>query len=114
MAASDPLQLAAYPPKQACLLLGHMKTLFHIRISLIIVGLILMPSVIYAESATSTSEPTQIEQQNIYRGTSGAKHSFFVKVKDGISSIIEKVKSKITGHGGKFEGDLEHGFFGGR
>jgi hypothetical protein len=91
-----------------------MKTLFHIRIPLIIAGLILMPPVIYAESATSALEPTQIEQQTNYRGTSGAKHSFFVKVKDGISSIIEKVKSKITGHGGKFEGDSEHGFFGGR
>jgi hypothetical protein len=119
MAASDPLQLAAYPPKQTCLLLGHMKTLFHIGIFPIIAGLIMMPSVIYAESAPSTPEPTQIEQQIncreiICRGTSGVKHSFFVKVKDGISSIIEKVKSKITGNGGKFEGNLEHGVFGGR
>ena len=71
-----------------------------------------MPSVIYAES--DPPEPTQIEQQIICKGTAGVKHSFFVKVKDGISSIIEKVKSKIAGKGGKFEGNLEHGFFGGR
>ena len=32
----------------------------------------------------------------------------------GISSIIEKVKSKITGTGGNFEGNLAHGCFGGR
>jgi len=80
----------------------------------IIAGVIVIPSVIYAESASSTPEPTQSEQQIICRGTSGVKHSFFVKVQDGISSIIEKVKSKITGNGGKFEGNLEHGFFGGR
>jgi hypothetical protein len=96
-----------------------MKTIFHIRFFPIIAGLILMPSAIYAESAPPTPGPTQIEQQAICRettcrGTSGVKHSFFVKVKDGISSIIEKVKSKITGNGGKFEGNLVHGFFGGR
>jgi hypothetical protein len=70
-------------------------------------------------SAPSTPETAQIEQrtncrETICRGTRGDKHSFFVNVKDGISSIIEKIKSKITGNGGRFEGNLEHGFFGGR
>ena len=78
----------------------------------------MMPSVIYAESAPSNSEPTQIEQRTncrpICRGTCGVKHSFFVNVRDGISSIIEKIKSKITGNGGEFEGNLEHGCFGGK
>lgn len=91
-----------------------MKTLFNVKIFPIIAGLILMPSVIYAESATSTPEPTHVEQQTICQGSCGDKHSFFVKVKDGISSIIEKIKSKITGNGGKFEGNLEHGSFGGK
>jgi hypothetical protein len=97
----------------------HMKTLFHIRILPIIAGLILMPSAIYAESAHSIPETTHIEQhiickETLCREAYGIKHCFFVKVKDGIASIIEKVKSKITGNGGKFEGNLEHGFFGGR
>ncbi len=96
-----------------------MKTLFHIRMYPIIAGLILIPSAIYAESAPITPEPIQIEQQimcrkTICRGTSGVKHAFVVKIKDGISSIIQKVKSKIAGNGGKFEGNIEHGFFGGR
>jgi hypothetical protein len=84
------------------------------RIFPLIAGLILMPPMIYAESIPSTPEPTQIEQQTNCREASGIKHSFVVKVKDGIVSIIEKIKSKIIGNGGKFEGNLEHGCFGGR
>ncbi len=80
----------------------------------IIAGLIVIPSVIYAQSAPSIPKPTPIEQPFICKGTPGVKHAFVVKVKDEISSIVNKIRTKITGSGGKFEGDLEHGFFGGR
>jgi len=42
------------------------------------------------------------------------KHSFIVKLTSELSSILTKVKSLITGQGGKFEGNTECGFFDGK
>lgn len=91
-----------------------MKASFHMKFIPIIAGLIVIPSVIYAQSAPFISRSTTIEHPIVCKGTYGVKHAFIVKVKDEISSIVNKARTKIMGGGGRFEGNLEHGFFGGR
>jgi hypothetical protein len=90
------------------------KASFHINIIPIIAGLIMIPSIIYAETAPSTSQITPIEHPTICERTCGAKHAFVVKVKDQVSAIVNKIKTKIAGNGGNFEGNTEHGCFDGR
>ena len=41
-------------------------------------------------------------------------HSFTVKLTDEISSVLGRVRSEITGNGGRFEGDTEYGSFDGK
>jgi hypothetical protein len=41
-------------------------------------------------------------------------HSFTVKVDDEIPSIIKKVEARILEDGGRFVGNTESGFFGGK
>ncbi len=91
-----------------------MKASFHIEFLLIVAALIVIPYVICAASTSSASEITQIGHPTKCESTSGAKHAFVVKVKDELSAIVNKVRSKITDNGGKFEGDTEHGTFDGK
>ncbi len=88
-----------------------MKVSFHIEFLVIVAAVIVIPSMIYAESA---SKVTQMEHPTIYSNTAGANYAFVVKVRDEITAILNKVRNKITDNGGKFEGDTEHGTFGGR
>lgn len=76
--------------------------------------LLLIPAVIYAQSDEATTNNSPIEQPPVCEGTFAAKHSFIVKLHDEISSILEKVKSKITGNGGRFEGNVKCGTFHGK
>ncbi len=41
-------------------------------------------------------------------------HSFTVKLTDGITEVLDRVRSGITDNGGRFEGDAECGFFEGK
>jgi len=77
----------------------------------IVIGLFLIPAVIHAQpDQVTTTKPPALEQPCVCEGTS-TKHSFIVKLKNELSSILTKVKSIITGRGGKFEGNTECGSF---
>ena len=41
-------------------------------------------------------------------------HSFTIKLTDEISSVLGRVRSEITGSGGRFEGNTEYGSFDGK
>jgi hypothetical protein len=41
-------------------------------------------------------------------------HSFTITLADEISSLIGKIRSEITGAGGRFEGNAEYGSFDGK
>jgi hypothetical protein len=80
----------------------------------IVIGLFLIPAVIHAQPDQVTTKPPALERPCVCEGTSLNKHSFSVKLKHEISSILMKVKSIITGQGEKFEGNTECGFFDGK
>ena len=91
-----------------------MKRSLHITTVTIIVGLLLIPAVIHAQSdRPATNNPTREYLQG-FKDTFAGKYSFIVKIHDEISSILEKVKSKITGNGGRFEGNTKCGCFQGK
>jgi len=91
-----------------------MKRSLHITIVTIVVGLLLIPAVIHAQSDQTTTDNPIIEYPQGCEGTSTDKHSFIVKLHDVISSILEKVKSEITDSGGRFEGNVKCGCFQGK
>jgi len=80
----------------------------------IVIGLFLIPAVIHAQPDQVTTETPALEQPCVCESTSLTKHSFIVKLKNEISSILEKVKSLIKEQGGQFEGNTECGFFDGK
>ena len=41
-------------------------------------------------------------------------HSFTITLTDEISSVLGRVRSEITGNGGRFEGNTEYGSFDGK
>ena len=41
-------------------------------------------------------------------------HSFTITLTDEISSVLGRVRSEITGNGGRFEGNTEYGSFDGQ
>lgn len=41
-------------------------------------------------------------------------HSFTITLTDEISSVLGRVRSEITGSGGRFEGNAEYGSFDGK
>jgi hypothetical protein len=86
----------------------------HITIVTIVVGLLLTPAVIGAQSGQDSTDNATIEHPPICEGSVMAKHSFIVKLHDQISSIIDKIRSKITGSGGRFDGDTKCGCFNGK
>jgi len=86
------------------------RSLYAIIISFVI-GLFLIPVTIYAQSDQDATIVSPIEQPNTCKSVSRVKHSFIVKLKDEVSSILSKMKSIITGKGGSFEGNKECGSF---
>jgi hypothetical protein len=80
----------------------------------IVIVLFLVPAAIYAQADQVTTKTPALEQLCICENTPITKHSFIVKLTHEISSILKKVKSIITGQGGKFEGNTECGFFDGK
>lgn len=80
----------------------------------VIFGLFLIPAVVHAQPDQVTIKPPALELPCVCESTSLTKHSFIVKLKIEISSILQKVESIITGQGGRFEGNTECGFFDGK
>ena len=91
-----------------------MKRSLQIKTLTIVIGLFLIPAVIHAQPDQVTTKTPALEQPCVCEGTSLTKHFFIVKLKNEISSILMKVKSIITGQGGRFEGNTECGFFDGK
>jgi hypothetical protein len=80
----------------------------------IVMGVLFIPTAAYTQSDRDIINNLPIEPPPACELVSGAKYSFVVVLRGEISSIIEKVKSKITGNGGRFEGDLKWGCFQGK
>ena len=89
------------------------KSLYAIIMSFVI-GLFLIPVTIYAQSDQDETIVSPVEQPHACKSVSQVKHSFIVKLKDEVSSILSKMKSIITGKGGSFEGNKECGSFEGK
>lgn len=91
-----------------------MKRSFYVIIMSIVIGSFSIPVTIYAQSDQDTTIVSPIEQPLACKSASPVRHSFIVKLKDEISSILSKIKSKITGKGGSFDGNKECGSFEGK
>ncbi len=79
-----------------------------------VIGLSFAPLTIYAQPDQDASIVTPAEQPHACKSASQVKHSFIVKLKEGVASLLNKMKSIITGKGGSFEGDKECGCFEGK
>jgi hypothetical protein len=84
----------------------------HIATVTIVVALLLTPGVIRAQSGRDSTNTAIMERMAVCEGIETDKqHSFNVKLGRQISSLIEKIKSKITGTCGTFQGDARCGCF---
>jgi hypothetical protein len=93
-----------------------MKRTLYVIIMCFAFGLFLIPVTIYAQSdqdsrIVSPTIVSPIEQPHTCKGASRVKHSFIVKLKDKVASVLHKMKSLITGKGGRLEGNKENGSF---
>jgi hypothetical protein len=78
----------------------------------IVAGLLLIPGAIRAQSGRDLTSTAIMERMSACEGSEIVKqHSFNVKLGRQISSLIEGIKSRITGDGGRFEGDARCGCF---
>ena len=87
---------------------------FYAIMMFLVIGLFLIPETIYAQFDQAAVMISSIGQPHACKNGSRVKHSFIVKLKDEVSSILIKMKSIITGKGGSFEGNKECGFFEGK
>jgi hypothetical protein len=83
----------------------------HIIIVTIVAGLLLTPAAIRAQSSLDSADDMTMERPPACTDIPTEKHSFNVKLHDRISSIIDKIRSKITSSGGRFNGDTKCGCF---
>jgi|GEM_PF-949837 hypothetical protein len=91
-----------------------MKRSLHINLLAVIIVLFSIPAVIHAQPDQITTITPAAEQPCDCEDAPPTKHSFIVKLTSEISSILSKIKSLITGKGGKFEGNTECGYFNGK
>jgi len=89
----------------------NMKRSLYAISMFVVIGLFLIPATIYAQSDQDATVVSPVEQPQTSKSASPVKHSFIVKLKDEVSSILSKMKSIITGKGGSFEGNKECGSF---
>jgi hypothetical protein len=92
----------------------RMERSLHIAGAIITIGLLLTPAAIQAQSAKGLFDNAGTEPPRLCDGIVTAKHSFNVRLHHQISSIVNKIRSKITGNGGRFEGDTKCGYFHGK
>jgi hypothetical protein len=90
----------------------HGKSLFSFlkKSAIVAAFLLLMPMIIYAQPEQTATRTVPMEPAASQR-TCTSKHSFIVRVKEEISAILNKIKAKITGNGGNFDGNTECGSF---
>jgi hypothetical protein len=65
-----------------------MKRSLHIKSMTIVIGLFLIPAVIYAQPDQAATKTPVLEQPCVCESTSLMKYSFIVKLKNEISSIL--------------------------
>jgi len=81
----------------------------------IVIGLLLTSVAIQAQSGQVSRNNATIERSAVCDGSvMTAKHSFNVILHSQISSIIDRIRSRITDSGGRFEGDAKCGCFHGK
>ena len=90
-----------------------MKRSLYAIIMSFVIGLFLMPVTIHAQS-DQDAIVSQTEQPQACKSAPRVKHSFIVRLKDEVSSILGKMRAMITGKGGSFEGGKECGSFEGK
>ena len=73
--------------------------------------LFLMPMIILHAQPEQTATRTVPIEPAASQCTCTSKHSFIVRVKEELSAILNKIKAKITGNGGNFDGNAECGSF---
>jgi hypothetical protein len=91
-----------------------MKRSLQIKTLILVSMLISIPALIHAQPDQISAITPLLQQPCVCEDTSLAKHSFIVKLTSELSSILNRVKSLITGKGGKFEGNTECGSFDGK
>jgi len=91
-----------------------MKRSLQIKTLALVIMSIWIPAVIHAQPDQISAIPPLFHQSCVCEDTSLTKHSFIIKLTSELSSILNKVKSLITGKGGKFEGNTECGYFDGK
>jgi hypothetical protein len=90
-----------------------MKSSLNAIIMFFVIGLFI-PVTIYAQSDRDAAVVFPPDQPHACQGASRVKHSFIVKLKDEVSSILGRMKAMITGKGGSFEGNKDCGSFEGK
>jgi hypothetical protein len=83
---------------------------FLIKSMVVAAGLLLTPMIIHAQPEQTAIRTFPMEPA-ASQSACAAKHSFVVRVKEELSSILNKIKAKITGSGGNFAGNAECGSF---
>jgi hypothetical protein len=91
-----------------------MKRALYAIIMSFVIGLMLLPVTIYAQSDQDATIVSPIEQPHACKSVSPVKRSFIVKLKDEVSSILSKMKPIIMGKGGSLQGNKEFGSFEGK
>jgi hypothetical protein len=91
----------------------HMGRPLNMLTVTIVMGLLLTPAVIRAQSGNSGNNAAT-ECLSLCENPLTVKHSFNVRLHGQIFSIVDKIRSEITGSGGKFEGDTKCGRFHGK
>ena len=91
-----------------------MKRSLQIKTLILVSVLISIPALIHAQPDQISAITPLLQQPCVCEDTTITKHSFIVKLTSELSSILNKVKSLITGKGGKFEGNTECGSFDGK
>jgi hypothetical protein len=84
---------------------------FSIAIVIILLGFLLIPAVIHEQPVQAKTKNSRLEYSQICKSNFIYRHSFSVKIRDELSSILQKAHSKVTDMGGKFEGDMDCGCF---
>ena len=67
--------------------------------------------IIYAQPEQTAIKLARIDPPAASQGICASKHSFIVRVKEELSAILNRIKARITGSGGNFDGNAECGFF---
>jgi hypothetical protein len=84
---------------------------FSIALVIILMGFLLITAVIHKQPVQAKTKNTRLEYSQICKSKFIYRHSFSIKVRDKLSSILQKANSKVTDMGGRLEGNIDYGCF---